>query len=79
MSRNHRASDILADLADAALMQRFCRDGVSETYDKPGQIIERLSSEERAKLAELKPEDTANARWPRPEGINLEKMPRRLK
>lgn len=77
MSRNHRASDILADLADAALMGRFMH-SVIQRDEKPGQIIARLSPEKRAKLAELKAEDIANHRWPRPDGINLEKMPRRL-
>lgn len=74
-----RATTILNDLADAALMARYCRDGVSETYDVPGRIIQSLSPERRAELQALTSDDLKNIRWPRPDGMNLEKMPRRLR
>ena len=78
MERDRKPQTLLGELADTALGARYLRDGVSATYDKPGSIVERLSPEQRKLLETLKPEDIENVRWPRPDGINLEKMPRRL-
>jgi hypothetical protein len=75
--QKNEAKALMEDLADAALMKRFCSDGV-RSYEVPGQIIQNLSPEKRKVLEGLKVEDIANTRWTRPENINLEKMPRKL-
>lgn len=73
-----KAKTIIDDLADSALMARFAFDGVY-SKDVPGSIIERLSPEKRAELQKLTSAELENVRWPRPEGMNLEKMPRRIR
>jgi len=78
MERDRKPQTLLAELADKALGGRYLTDGVSVSRDKPGSIIERLTPEQRELLKKLKVEDIADARWPRPDYINLEKMPRRL-
>ena len=78
MERNRKPQTLLAELADRALAGRHLTDGVSVSRDKPGSILERLKPEERELLKKLKVEDIENARWPRPDYVNLEKMPRRL-
>ena len=73
-----KGKKLLDELADSALMRRFLMDGVRE-HEKPGQISQSQSPEVRAELAKLTSEDLQNVRWPRPDGINLEKMPRKLR
>ena len=73
-----KAKVIIDELADKAFIRRFVTDGIFPS-EKPGQIIEHLSEKERAELAKLTSDDLQNVRWPRPDGMNLEKMPRRLK
>ena len=73
-----KGKKILDELAESALMRRFLMDGVHE-YEKPGQIIESQTPEVRAELAKLTSADLQNVRWPRPDGMNLEKMPRKLR
>lgn len=76
--KKRRAKNLLAELADQALMARYLIP-VSEHHDLPGQTIGRLTEEQRRLLQELKSDDIANARWPRPDGVNLEKMPRKVR
>lgn len=73
-----KGKKLLDELAESALARRFLFDGVRE-YEKPGQIIESQTPEVRAELAKLTSDDLQNVRWPRPDGINLEKMPRKLR
>ena len=78
MKQKPQAKRLLEDLADGALMRRFTTDGVRE-FEKPGFIVQNLSPEQRQILKSLKSEDVQDVRWPRPDGFNLEKMPRRLR
>jgi hypothetical protein len=60
---------IVEDLADELVMKRYLFDWCKE---RPGQIVQSLPPEQRAALAKLTSDDLKDARWPRPDGLNLE-------
>jgi len=69
------ARELIRQLADEALNFRMC---MSVRFpSKPGDVILNLPPEQRAALANLKPEDLMNDRWPNGvwSGMNLEKLP----
>lgn len=75
--QQNKPKRLMEELVDAALTKRFLSDGV-RPYEVPGFYVQGLSPEKRAILETLTAEDIADTRWTRPEGINLEKMPRKL-
>ncbi len=62
---------LMERLTEDALMARFLFDRVPP----PGEIISRLSPEDRLIIQTLTAQDISDTRWTRPEGINLEKLP----
>jgi len=75
LGHSNPARELIRQLADEALNFRFLMS--VRMKSKPGDVILNLPPEQRAALANLKPEDLANDRWPNGvfHGMNLEKMP----
>lgn len=53
--RNPKA--LLARIAEAVIWRRVLHNGRPDKHSKPGEVIERLSPEERQSLQQLKSED----------------------
>jgi len=70
--QKNRPKDLIGDMTDQAFISRYTTDFVPP----PGAYILGLPPEKRKILSELKSDDLVNIRWPRPDGINLEKLPR---
>lgn len=58
-----RIKDLIAELAEQALIRRFC----DSMKPKIGQMIERLTEQDRELIKQLKADDISNVRWPNPE------------
>lgn len=62
---------LISELVDNAIMHRVTHDNIPA----PGQIIARLSQADRDILSKLTSNDLVDVRWPRPDGLNLERLP----
>ncbi len=70
-SQQNFQKNLMSRLADDAFMHRVTRDNVP----LPGSIITGLSTVDREILSKMTSDDLINVRWPRPDNMNLEKLP----
>lgn len=59
------ARDLIADLADKHVIDKYVYDKSFLEKLKPGQLIQSLPEEKRNILKTLTSEDVANIRWPK--------------